>query len=129
MENQNIVKGIICNHCGNELPEMTIEQHLNGGFVQDCPHINPNFYIMKDYLIDIMDKMLKSDFKKYKSIQIEELDGPKIYLSFDKKTKTYDKIINLLDELDVHYKLNYIKFPVKLWGEPSQCYQITITTL
>jgi hypothetical protein len=33
-----IVKGIVCNACKNELPPMTMKQHLDGDFNQECPH-------------------------------------------------------------------------------------------
>lgn len=33
-----IVKGIVCKKCNNELPSMTMEQHLNSEFNQECPH-------------------------------------------------------------------------------------------
>ena len=33
-----IVTGIVCRRCGNELPPMTAEDHLEGRFNQTCPH-------------------------------------------------------------------------------------------
>lgn len=33
-----IVTGIICNKCNNELPAMTMKQHLDGDFNKECPH-------------------------------------------------------------------------------------------
>jgi len=36
--NDIIISGIICNSCGNTLPNMTVSQHLNKEFNQVCPH-------------------------------------------------------------------------------------------
>ena len=33
-----IVSGIICNECKNTLPDMTMQDHLDGKFNQECPH-------------------------------------------------------------------------------------------
>ena len=33
-----IVSGIVCKKCENELPPMTMKQHLNGDFNKECPH-------------------------------------------------------------------------------------------
>lgn len=132
MNTQTIVKGIVCKKCGNELPEMTIQQHLDGGFVKECPHINENFHLAKEYLINIRNEMIKSDFKKYKLLNIENIDendNSNIYVYSYKKTKTYDKLIRVLDDLNVHYELKYFKYKDKLWGEHNQCYTIRITPL
>jgi hypothetical protein len=39
-----IVKGIVCNICKNELPPMTMKQHLDGDFNQECPHTPVSIY-------------------------------------------------------------------------------------
>jgi hypothetical protein len=36
-----IIDGIICNDCNNELPQMTMKDHLDGNFNQKCPHDEP----------------------------------------------------------------------------------------
>jgi len=36
--NTTIVSGIICKKCNNELPPMTMKQHLDGDFNKNCPH-------------------------------------------------------------------------------------------
>ena len=33
-----IVTGIVCNACKNELPPMTMTEHLEGKFNKECPH-------------------------------------------------------------------------------------------
>ena len=32
------VKRIVCNVCGNELPEHTVRQHLTDDPILECPH-------------------------------------------------------------------------------------------
>ena len=36
--NNTIVSGIVCKKCNNELPPMTMQEHLDGDFNKDCPH-------------------------------------------------------------------------------------------
>lgn len=33
-----VVTGIVCKKCGNKLPPMTMEDHLEGRFNKECPH-------------------------------------------------------------------------------------------
>jgi hypothetical protein len=33
-----LVTGIVCKKCKTELPPMTMKQHLDGDFNQECPH-------------------------------------------------------------------------------------------
>jgi len=36
--NTTTVMGIVCKKCNNELPPMTMQQHLDGDFNKKCPH-------------------------------------------------------------------------------------------
>jgi hypothetical protein len=38
IQNNNIISGIKCNDCKNELAPMSMSDHLNGNFNKVCPH-------------------------------------------------------------------------------------------
>jgi hypothetical protein len=131
MNNQTIVKGIICRDCGKELPEMTVEQHLNEVFVKECPHINENFYKVKNFLREILKKIDKSNFRKYKTFHIyDDIEREEIiYVHLDKRTKTYYNLMRLLDENNINYSIYKNTYYDNLLGCPNQSFTFRITQL
>jgi hypothetical protein len=39
IHDDTIVSGIVCTRCNNELPPMTVKEHLDGKFNKECPHL------------------------------------------------------------------------------------------
>jgi hypothetical protein len=87
MNNQTIVKGIICKDCGNELPEMTIEQHLNGDFNQNCPHSND------DEMLNFINKKFKYNYD-----YIGNEEDHIFYIPYDKESKNIIKLKNIVEK-------------------------------
>ncbi len=56
MEDNTILRGIICNQCGNELPPMTIRDHIDSKFNQECPHILPYEGRVENFVKRILNK-------------------------------------------------------------------------
>lgn len=99
MNTQTIVKGIVCKKCGNELPEMTIQQHLDGDFNKECPHKNVNYDRLELEEIILKNKRI---------IHIKEYPTKKDILVFEcqKKSKTYKRLFDLLPNTNLEYTID-----------------------
>ena len=60
-----VVTGIVCKECRNELPPMTVLQHVKQDFEKECPHYRPldlAGYPLTDSLRDhLVKKMMEDD--------------------------------------------------------------------
>ena len=101
MNTETLVKGIICKKCGNELPVMTMQQHLDGNFNQECPHKIKNLYYNRLELEEII-------LKNKRIIHIKEYPIKKdiLVFEFQKKSKTYKRLFDLLRECNLEYSID-----------------------
>lgn len=67
-----VLKGILCNECNCELPPMTMAEHLDGDFPQDCPHVE--CYVSDAYRLRMAKRIIATEYDgKYPATYIKDL--------------------------------------------------------
>ena len=86
IDEEGTVSGIVCNKCGNELPEHTVKDHLDKNHpIHKCPHqLTDQTFLSNTELSDLPENLNQAGFKNVFIID-ENTDFSKLPNPFLKK--------------------------------------------